>query len=52
MATPTAGGTGLFKVYNWPLSASGGLSTVYVKAILEGATAVAFFIRLILLLLH
>ncbi len=36
MATPTAGGTGLFKVYNWPLSASGGLSTVYMKAILEG----------------
>ena len=36
MATPTAGGTGLFKVYNWPLSANGGLSTVYMKAILEG----------------
>ena len=36
MATPTAGGTGLFKVYNWPLSATGGLSTVYMKAILEG----------------
>lgn len=36
MATPTAGGTGLFKVYNWPLSASGGLSTVYMKAVLEG----------------
>ena len=36
MAAPTAGGTGLFKVYNWPLSASGGLSTVYMKAILEG----------------
>ena len=35
MATPVAG-TGLFKVYNWPLSASGGLSTVYMKAILEG----------------
>lgn len=35
MATPIAG-TGLFKVYNWPLSASGGLSTVYMKAILEG----------------
>ena len=36
MAAPTAGGTGLFKVYNWPLSASGGLSTVFMKAILEG----------------
>jgi hypothetical protein len=36
MAAPTAGGTGLFKVYNWPLSASGGLSTVYLKAIIEG----------------
>ena len=36
MSTPTAGGTGLFKVYNWPLSASGGLSTVYLKALLEG----------------
>jgi len=36
MSAPTAGGTGLFKVYNWPLSASGGLSTVYMKAILEG----------------
>ena len=36
MAVPTAGGTGLFKVYNWPLSATGGLSTVYMKAILEG----------------
>ena len=36
MATPTAGGTGLFKVYNWPLSANGGLSTVYMKAVLEG----------------
>jgi hypothetical protein len=35
MATPVAG-TGLFKVYNWPLSASGGLSTVYMKAVLEG----------------
>ena len=34
MSTPTAGGTGLFKVYNWPLSASGGLSTVYLKALL------------------
>ena len=36
MSAPTAGGTGLFKVYNWPLSANGGLSTVYMKAILEG----------------
>ena len=35
MAAPIAG-TGLFKVYNWPLSASGGLSTVYMKAVLEG----------------
>jgi hypothetical protein len=35
METPVAG-TGLFKVYNWPLSASGGLSTVYMKAVLEG----------------
>jgi hypothetical protein len=36
MSAPTAGGSGLFKVYNWPLSANGGLSTVYMKAILEG----------------
>ena len=36
MSNPTAGGTGLFKIYNWPLSANGGLSTVYMKAILEG----------------
>ncbi len=36
MSAPTAGGTGLFKIYNWPLSANGGLSTVYMKAILEG----------------
>lgn len=36
MSVPTAGGTGLFKVYNWPLSANGGLSTVYMKAVLEG----------------
>ncbi len=36
MSAPTAGGSGLFKIYNWPLSANGGLSTVYMKAILEG----------------
>jgi hypothetical protein len=36
MSAPSAGGSGLFKVYNWPLSANGGLSTVYMKAILEG----------------
>ena len=36
MSVPTASGTGLFKVYNWPLSATGGLSTVYMKAVLEG----------------
>jgi hypothetical protein len=35
MASPSAG-TGLFKIYNWPLSASGGLSTIYIKAILVG----------------
>ena len=28
-------GTGYFIVQNWPLSANGGLSTVYIKAILE-----------------
>lgn len=32
----TESGTGLFKIQNWPLSANGGLSTVYLKAILEG----------------
>ena len=32
----TEAGTGLFKIQNWPLSANGGLSTVYLKAILEG----------------
>ena len=36
MSAPVSGGTGLFKIYNWPLSANGGLSTVYMKAILEG----------------
>jgi hypothetical protein len=32
---PSAG-TGLFYIYNWPLSASGGLSRVYMKAVVEG----------------
>ena len=36
LARSTEAGTGLFKINNWPLSASGGLSTVYVKAIIEG----------------
>ena len=34
--SPTPNGNGTFTVTNWPLSASGGLSTVYLKAILEG----------------
>ena len=32
---PSAG-SGLFYIYNWPLSASGGLSRVYMKAVVEG----------------
>ncbi len=32
----TATGTGLFNINNWALSANGGLSKVFVKAILEG----------------
>ena len=36
LSRSTESGTGLFKINNWPLSASGGLSTVYVKAIIEG----------------
>ena len=32
----TEAGTGLFKIHNWPLSANGGLSRVYIKAIIEG----------------
>lgn len=32
----TESGTGLFKINNWPLSANGGLSRVYIKAIIEG----------------
>lgn len=31
----TASGTGLFKVNNWALSANGGLSRVYLKAVIE-----------------
>ena len=34
--SPTSNGDGTFTINNWPLSASGGLSTVYLKAILEG----------------
>lgn len=29
-------GTGLFKINNWALSANGGLSVVYLKAVIEG----------------
>lgn len=32
----TESGTGLFKINNWPLSANGGLSRVYIKAVIEG----------------
>ena len=32
---PSAG-SGYFYIYNWPLSANGGLSRVYMKAIIEG----------------
>ena len=35
----TVPGTGLFKVNNWALSANGGLSRVYIKAIIEGPGA-------------
>lgn len=34
-AAPTSG-SGYFYIYNWPLSANGGLSRVYMKAIIEG----------------
>ena len=34
-STDSTSGSGYFIVENWPLSANGGLSTVYIKAILE-----------------
>ncbi len=36
---PTSG-SGLFYIYNWPLSATGGLSRVYMKALIEGPEGV------------
>ena len=34
----TAAGTGLYIINNWPLSATGGLSTVYVKALVQSTS--------------
>ncbi len=34
----TAAGTGLYVINNWPLSATGGLSTVYIKALVQSTS--------------
>ena len=34
----TAAGTGIYVINNWPLSATGGLSTVYVKALVQSTS--------------